>query len=159
MGAHTPGSYDETGVIMRGALRLGHILGIPVALNHTWLIAIALAAWSLASTYYPDRAPGFDRSTYWTMGVASAVLLLRGGVVSGIRSILIGRFLDTGAQSSYQQVVARHGLGEVRIGDIMSRDLHTVDPAMPVEHAIAEYFLPYKHGGSPWCLGTTWWAS
>ena len=60
---------------MRGSIRLGHILGIPVGLNHTWFFAIALISWSLAGSYYPHRAPGFDDATYWLMGIVSAVLL------------------------------------------------------------------------------------
>ncbi len=49
---------------MRGALRLGRILGIPIAVNYTWFIAIWIGAWSLAGSYYPERAPGFDDTTY-----------------------------------------------------------------------------------------------
>ena len=282
---------------MRGSFWLGHILGIPVAINYTWFFAIALIAWSLAGSYYPQRAPGFDESIYWTMGLASALLLFasvlvhefghaltarrfgletqaiilflfggvaqiasepstpraefrvaiagpltslalaaacrlivpllgarpigdivsylavvnlllgvfnlvpgfpldggrilraalwarsgsleratrtaaragqlvamlfiaggmlyvfRGNIVAGVWLILIGWFLDTGAQASYQQVVVRHGLGDVRVGTIMSRDLHTIEPHLTVERAIAEYFLPYKHNGFPVTLG------
>lgn len=282
---------------MRGSIRLGHILGIPVAVNYTWFFAIAVIAWSLAGSYYPQRAPGFDDATYWVMGVVSALLLFvavlvhefghaltarrfgtetrqivlflfggvaqitdepptpqaellvavagpltslglaivfwmlspalavrplgaitrylavvnlmlsafnlvpgfpldggrilravlwarsgsfqratrtasrigqfvamlfiggglvstfRGSIVAGIWLMLIGWFLDTGAQASYQQVVVRHGLGEVLVGDIMSRDLHTIEPGMTVSRAIEEYFLPYKHGGFPVVVG------
>ncbi len=282
---------------MRGALRLGRILGIPVAANYTWFVAIWLGAWSLAGSYYPERAPGFDETTYWIMGVASAlllfasvlvhefghaltarrfgirtrvivlflfggvaqiaeepatpraeflvalagpltslalsailhvvspafgvrplgsvvqylayvnlmlavfnlvpgfpldggrvlraalwrssgsleratrtaartgqviamlfigaglVLLVRSVLVLGLWLVLIGWFLDTGAQSSYQQVVLRQGLRDVRVGDIMSRDLHSIDPNLTVERAITEYFLPFKHGGFPVVFG------
>jgi Zn-dependent protease/CBS domain-containing protein len=282
---------------MRGSIRLGHILGIPVGLNHTWFFAIALISWSLAGYYYPHRAPGFDDATYWLMGIVSAVLLFasvllhefghaltarrfgiatrqivlflfggvaqienepptpraeflvavagpltslafaascrllapflgarplgdiahylatvnlmlgafnlvpgfpldggrilrallwarsgslpratraaartgqlfamlfiglgmlyvfRGSIVTGIWLVLIGWFLDTGAQSSYQQVVVRHGLGEITVGAIMSRTLHTIAPGLTIEQAIADYFLPHKHGGFPVVFG------
>ncbi|MDR7418475.1 MAG: site-2 protease family protein [Armatimonadota bacterium] len=282
---------------MRGSLRVGVIGGIPVGVNYTWFFAIALIAWSLAGSYYPQRAPGFDENTYWIMGVTSALLLFaavlvhefghaltarqfgietkqivlflfggvaqiadepptpraeflvaaagpatslglaaacrlleallggrplgeivhylaivnlllavfnlipgfpldggrilraalwartgslpratraaartgqlvamlfigaglvyvfRGTIVTGIWLVLIGWFLDTGAQSSYQQVVVRHGLGETTVGEIMSRTLHTVEPGVSVERAIAEYFLPHKHGGFPVVFG------
>ncbi len=282
---------------MRGALRLGRILGIPVAVNYTWFIAIWIGAWSLAGSYYPERAPGFDETTYWIMGVASAlllfasvlvhefghaltarrfgirtrvivlflfggvaqiaeepatpraeflvalagpltslalaailhlispafgvrplgsvvqylayvnlmlavfnlvpgfpldggrvlraalwrssgsleratrtaartgqviamlfigaglVLLVRSVLVLGLWLVLIGWFLDTGAQSSYQQVVLRQGLRDVRVGDIMSHDLHSIDPNLTVDRAIAEHFLPFKHGGFPVVFG------
>jgi Zn-dependent protease/CBS domain-containing protein len=282
---------------MRGSLRIGSFLGIPIGVNYTWFFAIALIAWSLAGAYYPRRAPGFDENTYWIMGVTSALLLFaavlvhefghaltarrfgvetkqivlflfggvaqiadepptpraeflvaaagpatslvlavacrliepllgtrplgvimhylatvnlllagfnlvpgfpldggrilrallwartgslqratrtaartgqlvamlfigagmvyvfRGIIVTGIWLVLIGWFLDTGAQASYQQVVVRHGLAEVTVGDIMSRDLHTIEPGTTVERAITEYFLPYKHGGFPVVFG------
>ncbi len=281
---------------MRGALRLGRILGIPIAVNYTWFIAVWIAAWSLAVSYYPALAPGFDANTYWLMGIASALLLfasvlvheighaltarrfgirtraivlfLFGGVaqiaeepptpraefavaiagpltslvlaalfavasraggpsaltgvvqylaaanlllavfnlvpgfpldggrvlrallwhrtgslpratrtaaragqivaltligagllwlsrnlITGLWLVLIGWFMDTGAQASYQQVVLRQGLSGVRVGDIMSRSVHTLEPTLTVEQAITEYFLPYKHGGFPVVFG------
>jgi Zn-dependent protease/CBS domain-containing protein len=282
---------------VRGAFRLGRILGIPVAVNYTWFIAIWIGAWSLAVSYYPAQAPGFDPGTYWLMGTASVLLLfasvlvhefghaltarrfgvrtrvitlfLFGGVaqiadepptpraeflvavagpltslalaalafvvspalgtsalghivrylslanlilglfnlipgfpldggrvlravlwrrsgslqratrlaartgqlvavlfigvglyqvvgnnfVGGLWLVLIGWFLDSGAQASYQQVVLRQGLGGIRVREIMSRDLHTLDPNITVEQAIADYFLPYKHGGFPVTYG------
>ena len=282
---------------MQSAFRLGRILGIPIAVNYTWFVAVWIGAWSLAVSYYPGRAPGFDAGTYWTMGIASVLLLfasvlvhefghaltarrfgirtrvivlflfggvaqiadepptpraeflvavagpltslavaaacfvlspvfgssalghivqylalanlllgifnllpgfpLDGGrvlraalwrrtgslpratrlaaragqvvallfigaglyqvvlnnVIGGLWFVLIGWFLDSGAQASYQQVVLRQGLGGVRIHEIMSRDLHTLDPNLTVEQAITDYFLPYKHGGFPVVFG------
>ena len=278
---------------MRGAIRLGRILGIPIGVNYTWFVALWLLTWSLARTYYPRRFPGFDGQTYLLMGLASAVLLFasvvvhelghaiaarrygirtrsivlflfggvaqigrepptpaselvvaaagpatslllggvcwilarftagsalgaiitylawinatlavfnlipgfpldggrmlrallwratgsleratrfaaRGGqvvalllialgvlglfmgnVTGGVWFILIGWFLDMGAQAGYQQVVLRESLGGVTVGDIMSREVHSVDPNLTLEQLIADYFLPYKHGGFP----------
>ena len=84
---------------------------------------------------------------------AGLVLLVKSVLVLGLWLVLIGWFLDTGAQSSYQQVVLRQGLSDVRVGDIMSRDLHSIDPNLTVERAIAEHFLPFKHGGFPVVFG------
>jgi CBS domain-containing protein len=84
---------------------------------------------------------------------AGVLYILRGNLVNGIWFIMLGWFLDTGAQSSYQQVVVRHGLGEIRVGTIMSQDLHVLEPGMTVERAIDEHFLPYKHGGFPVVFG------
>src|SRR3990172_8720217 len=76
---------------MRGSFWLGHILGIPVAINYTWFFAIALIAWSLAGSYYPQRAPGFDESIYWTMGLASALLLFASVLVHEFGHALTAR--------------------------------------------------------------------
>lgn len=281
---------------MRGTLKIGRVLGVPVAVHYTWFIAIWIAAWSLAGSYYPGRAPGFDRTTYWIMGLASAVLLfasvlvhefghaltarhfglrtrsitlfLFGGVaqitdepptpradflvaiagpltslalaaglalvspafgdralgaivqylamvnvmlglfnmvpgfpldggrvlraalwrrsgslqratraaarigqavamafivggllllsrslLGGLWLVLIGWFLDTGAQASYHHVVVRQGLEGIRVGEIMSHKVHTIEPGITVERAITDYFLPHKHGGFPVVFG------
>src|SRR5439155_91156 len=155
--------------LMRGAIRLGRILGIPIGANYTWFIALWVLAWSLADAYYPARFPGFPASTYWTMGLISTILLFAsvvvhelghavaagvlraftGGGIAGLWLILLGWFMDTGAQGSYQQALLREALGKVRIGDIMTRDVHTIDPGLTLEQAVADYFLPFKHGGFP----------
>src|SRR5256886_5351979 len=67
--------------LMRGAIRLGRILGIPIGANYTWFIALWVLAWSLADAYYPARFPGFPASTYWTMGLISTILLFASVVV------------------------------------------------------------------------------
>ncbi len=278
---------------MRGVIALGRILGIPIGVNYTWFIALWLLSWSLAKSYFPTAFPGSPASTYWIMGILSALLLFasvlvhelghavtarrygiqtrsitlflfggvaqigrepptpaseflvaaagpltsyllsaffwallqltkgsalgaiiaylawinaalatfnlvpgfpldggrvlrallwrttgsleratriaaRGGqvvalgligfgilwivtgnVTSGLWLVLIGWFLDMGAQSSYQQVVLREALGGVRVTDIMTKDVHSVDPDLTLDHMISEYFLRYKHGGFP----------
>src|SRR5437667_192318 len=147
---------------MRGAIRLGRILGVPIGVNYTWFIALWVLAWSLAAAYYPARFPGFPASTYWTMGLASTILLFASVIIHelghavaarryGIRTrlILLGWFMDTGAQGSYQQALLREALGKVRVGDIMTREVHTIDPGLTLDQAVADYFLPHKHGGFP----------
>ena len=66
---------------MRGAIRLGRILGIPIGVNYTWFIALWVLAWSLADAYYPARFPGFPRSTYWAMGLVSTILLFASVII------------------------------------------------------------------------------
>jgi len=278
---------------MRGAIRLGRILGVPIGVNYTWFIALWVLAWSLAAAYYPARFPGFPASTYWTMGLVSTILLfasviihelghavaarrygirtrsiilfLFGGVaqiardpptpraelavaaagpltslalgglfalthplaagsalgaiiaylawvnaglagfnlipgfpldggrmlraliwratdslehatliasrtgqvvamlliaagviraftgsgIGGLWLILLGWFMDTGAQGSYQQALLREALGKVRVGDIMTHEVHTIDPGLTLDQAVADHFLPHKHGGFP----------
>jgi Zn-dependent protease len=85
--------------------------------------------------------------------IGAGLLLLFRSVLAGLWLVLIGWFLDSGAQSSYQQMVIRRGLGGVHVGDIMARDLHAIDPNLTIDQAIADYFLPYKHGGFPVVFG------
>src|SRR3989441_4481957 len=282
---------------MRGAIRLGRILGFPIGVNYTWFIALWVRAWSLAAASSPARFPASPPSTSWTMGLIStfllfasvvvqelghavaarrygirtrsivlfmfggvaqiakdpptpsaelavaaagpltslalgglfavvnplaagsalgaiiaylawvnaglagfnlipgfpldggrmlraliwrttdslehatliasrtgqvvAMLLIAAGVIraftgsgiGGLWLILLGWFMDTGAQGSYQQALLREALGKVRVGDIMTREVHTIDPGLTLDQAVADYFLPHKHGGFPGVWG------
>jgi len=282
---------------MGGGFRLGRLLGIPIFIHSSWFIALWVLSWSLAVAYYPQEFPGLGPSTYWGMGIISALLLFgsvlvhefghaltarrhgvrtrnitlfmfggvaqiaaepptanaelaiaaagpatsyvlaglfwlldrvvagtalgaiigylafinatlatfnlipgfpldggrvlrallwrrsgdleqatriasqsgqvvavifiglgllqmfRGAFVGGLWLILIGWFLQSAAQAGYQQVVLRQALGGVRVGDIMTRDLHTIDPNLTVEEAITDFFIPLKHGGFPVVYG------
>lgn len=82
------------------------------------------------------------------MGLGVVSLVTR-SVTSGLWLILIGWFLDMGAQGSYQQAVLQEALEGMRVADIMSRDLHSIDPNITVDQAVTEHFLRYKHGGFP----------
>jgi len=60
---------------MSRRLSLGRWLDIPVFLDSSWFVILALVAWTLATGYFPLRLPGVGQTTYWGMGVAAAVLL------------------------------------------------------------------------------------
>lgn len=280
---------------MTGSIRLGRLLGIVVQVHLSWFLAVWIIAWSLARGVFPDRIPGLPQQTYWTMGLAGALLLfasvlvhelghalvarrfriptrsitlfLFGGVaqlvreperpshelwvalagpatslvlagifrlltpgdavpaaalmgylswvnlllagfnllpafpldggrvlrallwrfldferatriatvmghataaafivlgvlavftgrpVDGLWMILIGWFLDQAAGVSYQQMLLRHALRGVRVRDIMTPDPVTLDAELTLEEAVAQYFLPRKHGGYPVVYG------
>jgi len=77
-------------------------------------------------------------------------LLIIGGVfIGGLWFILIGWFLKSGAESSYRQTVINEALAGVSIRDIMTRDVHTVDPDASVKDVVETHFMQYKHGGFP----------
>src|SRR5215467_1705240 len=59
---------------MPGSLHLGKIAGIDIYINFSWLIILVLLTWSLA-TGFPRSYPGFSTTTYWLIGLISAILL------------------------------------------------------------------------------------
>ncbi len=50
-------------------------MGIPVRIHYTLWIIFVLIAWSLAYGYMPHQYPGLSTVTYWTIGIASAIIL------------------------------------------------------------------------------------
>jgi len=57
------------------SMRVGRVIGVPVYLHYTMFIAFGLVAWTLALDYMPREYPGYGREVYWTIGLASAILL------------------------------------------------------------------------------------
>jgi Zn-dependent protease len=58
----------------RGGIRLGRILGIPVAIDWTLLVIAALLTVSLAGDRYPMEFPGQPVGSYWVVGIVTAAV-------------------------------------------------------------------------------------
>jgi len=71
------------------------------------------------------------------------------GFTGGLWIMLIGWFLHTAAQTSYQQASLEETLKGVKVRDIMVRDVITLPPDINLDRAVNEYFLRYGYGGFP----------
>ncbi len=58
-----------------GQPRVWRILGIPLHIHNSWYFTALLITWSLATSYYPFRLPGYPVVFYWILGAVAAVLL------------------------------------------------------------------------------------
>jgi len=63
--------------------------------------------------------------------------------------LLIGWFLYTAAQSSYQQATLRETLSGVKVNDVMAREVITVTGDTPLSELVDNYFLRCGYGGFP----------
>src|SRR5436190_647985 len=57
------------------SLTIGRIIGIPVRIHYTLWLVLLLIAWSLAEGYMPQHYPGLGATTYWAIGIVSAIIL------------------------------------------------------------------------------------
>jgi Zn-dependent protease/CBS domain-containing protein len=91
-------------------------------------------------------------------GIALMVLgglaFIQGSFVTGMWWFLIGAFLRSAATGSYRQLLIRDLLGDKPVGDLMSPDPVTVDPATTIERLLEDYvyrhhykLLPVTEGG------------
>jgi Zn-dependent protease/predicted transcriptional regulator len=71
------------------------------------------------------------------------------GSPNGLWLMLIGWFLHTSAQASYQQASLQETLSSVKVKDIMVKNIVTVSQNITIETAIDEYFMKYGYGGFP----------
>lgn len=67
----------------------------------------------------------------------------------GLWLMLIGWFLNNAAQSGYRQMELQHALSDVKVEEIMTRDVVTIHPDLPLDQLVNEYFLRYKFGRFP----------
>jgi predicted transcriptional regulator len=63
--------------------------------------------------------------------------------------LLIGWFLYTAAQASYQQATTKGFLADSRVKDVMVDDIITVSLDLPLTEVINSYFLRHGYGGFP----------
>ncbi len=72
-----PWSFDpgQTSVVgVKENLRIGRIAGIPVGVNWSVLVILALVTQILATGVFPDQADGYPTGAYWAVSAAVAVL-------------------------------------------------------------------------------------
>ena len=71
------------------------------------------------------------------------------GFTNGLWLMLIGWFLHTAAQASYQQASLQEILWSVKVKDVMVKDIINISPNITIDTAVDEYFLKYGYGGFP----------
>lgn len=71
------------------------------------------------------------------------------GGPGGFWLILIGWFLYSAAQASYQQATLQETLSGIKVKDIMVREMQTIHPSISLDKAVDDYFLRYGYGGFP----------
>ncbi len=71
------------------------------------------------------------------------------GMPTGLWLMLIGWFLYTSAQASYQRSTIQESLAGVSVRDVMVRDVVAVSAGLSIRDAVDRYFLRYGYGGFP----------
>ncbi len=60
---------------LKGAWKIGTIMGIPIRVHFSWLIVFGLITWLLSSRYFPQVTPDLPFVSYWISGALAALLL------------------------------------------------------------------------------------
>ncbi|MEE9614967.1 MAG: site-2 protease family protein [Thermodesulfobacteriota bacterium] len=81
--------------------------------------------------------------------VGGFVQLLKGNFVGGIWFVLIGVFLRQAAESSYQQLIIKMTFEGLRIGEIMTKEVVTLEEDVPLSMVVEKYFFNYHFVSFP----------
>ncbi len=75
--------------------------------------------------------------------------ILMGNFIGGLWMVLIGVFLQQAALSGYQHLIMKKMLGGVRVGDVMSKEVISIDMAASIQEAVDDYFLTHHFASFP----------
>lgn len=59
---------------MKANIRLARLWDVPIGLNHSWFLVLALVTWSLAAGFFPLAVPGLATGLYWLLGLLTSLL-------------------------------------------------------------------------------------
>lgn len=99
--------------------------------------------------FYATRKASITGQRIAIFFIIFGIFSLFTGFTGGLWIMLIGWFLHTAAQTSYQQASLEETLKGVKVKNIMVRDVITLSPDIDIDRAVNEYFLKYGYGGFP----------
>lgn len=105
------------------------------------------------------KTNSLTRATKWAADIGkgfSVALIMLGGLqiftgnlVGGLWIIFIGMFLRIVAEGGYQEVVMRQCLEDVRVEEVMTRNVVTVPPHITLAELVDHYFMHHGYRGFP----------
>lgn len=81
--------------------------------------------------------------------VMGFIQIFTGNFVGGLWFVFIGVFVQQAAESGYQQVVIKKALSGLKVRDLMSKPVITVDGSVSVTDAVENYFFKFHHASFP----------
>lgn len=81
--------------------------------------------------------------------VMGFIQIFMGNFIGGLWFVFIGFFVQQAAEGGYQQVVIKNALGGLKVKDLMSAPVITVDGSMSINDAVEEFFFKFHHAAFP----------
>jgi Zn-dependent protease/predicted transcriptional regulator len=73
------------------------------------------------------------------------LLILTGNLIGGFWFVIIGIFLRSSAERGIQQVVMKGALEGVKVKELMSRGVITVQSFLQIDRLVEDFYLTHKH--------------
>jgi len=99
------------------------------------------------------------KATYTTSRIGSSmgvfliifgfINIFTGNFIGGLWLALIGLFVKGAADAGYQQLLSSNLLQGIKVSEIMTRDLITVNNSITLDRLVDNYFLKYRYNSYP----------
>src|SRR5205085_6821736 len=86
-----PRRYRRKRFGLRGNFRIGAVFGVPIEINFSWLLTLALFTFLLGDQVYPDVARGEPAWFYWGLAAVSGVFFFASIIIHEFAHSLIAR--------------------------------------------------------------------
>jgi Zn-dependent protease/CBS domain-containing protein len=73
------------------------------------------------------------------------LLVLTGNLTGGFWFVIIGIFLRSAAEGGFQQVVMKGALEGVKVRELMSQGVISVQPSLRIDRLVEDFYLTHKH--------------
>ncbi len=114
----------------------------------------ALYWWKTGSLVRSTRlAADLGKGFAVALMVLGGLQIFMGNLIGGLWFILIGMFLRGMSQRGFEEVVIRKSLEEVAVREVMTREVVSVPPDLPLASLVHDYFLHYTYHGFPVLAG------
>jgi Zn-dependent protease len=135
---------------------LGYLAYINLALAIFNLVpGFSLDGGRVLRALYWRKTGSLRKATYMAseigklIGVGIIILgllwILAGNLIGGFWFVIIGIFLRSSAEGSYQQMEMNRALEGVKVKDVMSTKVISVPPSLSLHTLAEDFYLTYKH--------------
>jgi Zn-dependent protease/predicted transcriptional regulator len=153
-------------ILFKTTLRSPHLILFTGLLGYLAFINLSLAIFNLIPGFPLDGGRVL-RALYWRktgslkkatriasetgkwIGVGIIILglfwILTGNLIGGFWFVIIGIFLRSAAEGGLQQVVMKGALEGVKVRELMSHGIISVEPSLHINRLVEDFYLTHKH--------------
>jgi len=153
-------------ILFKTTLRSPHLILFTGLLGYLAFINLSLAIFNLIPGFPLDGGRVL-RALYWRktgslkkatriasetgkwIGVGIIILglfwILTGNLIGGFWFVIIGIFLRSAAEGGLQQVVMKGALEGVKVRELMSHGIISVEPSLHIDRLVEDFYLTHKH--------------
>ena len=157
-------------ILSKATLQFPNLLLFTGLLSYLAFINLSLAVFNLIPGF-PLDGGRILRAIYWRktnnlrkatqiaseagkwVGVGIILLglfwILMGNLIGGFWFVIIGIFLRSAAEGGYQQVIMKSALEGVKVKELMSRGVISVQPSVGIDRLVEDFYLTHKHDTYP----------